>query len=105
MGGKFCFPLARQNLNGTAAGALPLGYEIRTVRGIAHGGGCDHTEVLDLQNTRNGAEAAQSCQSTVDSLFAEHSRGGHRPAKAAQDLLVEQRRGGSDRPLINDKAH
>ena len=56
--GELGFLLARQDLNLGAGSLLGPGDEIVAILRLAHGGGGDGAQVLDLENSRDGAEAA-----------------------------------------------
>ena len=105
VGGELGLALAGQDLDPGAQRPLAAGDELGAVGGVAAGGGGDRPDVLDAEDAGDGLEAAERLERGSDALLAEPAGRADLAAQAAQHLLVEDRRGASDRALVDDEPH
>ncbi len=105
LGGERSLFLARQDLDVDAGRTLAACDEIGPVRGLAHGGRGNGSKVFDPQHPRDGPEARQRGDRTLDGSIVEPSRRCDRTAEAAQDLLIEDGGRRADRTVIDHEPH
>jgi hypothetical protein len=98
-------PRARQDLDGDAADALGLGDEVRSVGGVAAGGGGDRIDASDFLDPAQRAEAAKCRQRLVDRVGREQAGALDLTAEAAQRFLVEDRHEAARHRFIDDETN
>ena len=102
--GKPRFLLARKHLDRHAAGGLGLSDERGTVLGLAHGGGGDRIDFFDLHHVAERPKAPQRAERLLDRVGRQPAFRSNLAAEAAENLLVEDRSGAADQPLVDDEA-
>ena len=102
---QLCFARARQNLDLGAENALGAGDELRSVVGLAAGGGGDHERAADMHHPAEPAKAAQRGQRARHRIRRQQARGMHLAAETAQDLFVEERRQAARQRLVDDETN
>ena len=105
LSGELGFALTGQDLDAHAQRLLGPSDELGSVRGLAHGCGRQGADVLDLEDSGDGAKARERGQGPVDGIGAELAGGSDGLAEAAEHLLVEERRRRANSAFVYDEAH
>ena len=102
--GKFRLPRPRQDGDGLAEDAFGLGDEFRSVGRLARRRRGDDLDAACPELVDEGAEPAQGAERAFYRLGRKPPRRCQRPAEAAQNLFVEDRRRRAARIFIDDEA-
>ena len=98
------FLAAREHRRLGAGDRLDRSDEVRTVGGVADGGGGQHVQGRDAELLDQRGEAANGGQRRGDCRRLEPAARRQAATEAAQLLLVKERRGGAGEPLVDDQA-
>ena len=102
---KLRLATARQKLDGSADGLARGLEELLAIGGVARRRRRQHMDVADLHEIAEHPEPPQGAKRLRHAVFGQLARHRNAPTKAAQQLVVEDRRWRPRQALIGDEAH